>query len=229
MEYLNDVWLHLGYLLTHELKVTRRYEMKLPGFRTKALLDPTAGVAQQNTVSSRSGKGQVLPMAPCCEITQSKSLKVTYPHTKCGPLRDFITAPITDAVFLEDGRGIEQSAAQEMKPVRFTATKLTTLGKTIFDQQVCVTSRGPWNATLTENWPCQGAPYKQLSIDAFGENVSFVWQGGIEMHPPNVGLVSCRVVGTDRFSCGGSLSSCECPSSTCPPTELCDCGFEGIW
>ena len=36
--------------------------------------------------------------APCCSITNRKSLKVNFPHTKCGPLKDFIVGNIGDRV-----------------------------------------------------------------------------------------------------------------------------------
>ena len=203
--------------------------MNLPQFSAEASLGPTLGIYRGKAVFARSGMGEVLPMAPCCDMTDLKSLKVTFPYTKCGPLRDFI-APITDFIYLVGGDGAGQSVAKGTESARFIANQRNTLPKTILDQQVCMTSRGPWNATLIETRACSGyGPTQSLVIDAFGDKVSFDWQGGVELHPPNVGLVSCRQVHTLRFPCSGGLSTCDCQSYFCPATETCTCNLEGIW
>jgi hypothetical protein len=59
--------------------------------------------------------------------------------------------------------------------------------------------------------------------------LSFKWQGGVELHPRNIGLVSCRHVSTNRTLCAGALSTCDCQSASCPATEPCDCGLQGRW
>ena len=205
--------------------------MNIPGFNADLSLGPTLGIYRGKAVFGRSGTAEVLPMAPCCDIKRTKSLRVTFPYTKCGPLRDFIVAPIADSVFLDGGHATGQGVAKGPEPARFKAYKLNKLkGGNILDQPVCVTSQGPWNATLIERRACSNyTPHNSLLIDAFGDLLSFEWNGGVELHPPNVGLVSCRRVATTRFLCPGSLSTCDCPSTFCPATDPCDCGLEGEW
>jgi len=144
-------------------------------------------------------------LAPCCASTDTMTLKVNFSYTKCGPLRDFIVAPFEPAV---------------------KAFKLRSFNGTILNQQVCFTSQGPWNAKFIEERHCNGfTPQDTLLISAFGDLVSFVWSGGTPNHPQSVQLVSCREVGTTRFNCG--ISTCDCQSSSCPPSQPCDCGLLG--
>ena len=100
----------------------------------------------------------------------------------------------------------------------------------MLDTIVCFTSDGPWNATLTETRHCVGyTPQDSLIINAFGDVLSFVWNGGPPNHPPAVQLVSCREVGVVRFPCGG-ISDCTCAfDPPCPADQPCDCGLEGQW
>ena len=85
-------------------------------------------------------------LAPCCSTRDQKSLQVNYPHTKCGPLRDFIVAPIRDAVAL----------FRSNQPTG-KVYKLKKLGaKTLLDTYVCMTSQGPWNALLVGDSSMRG-------------------------------------------------------------------------
>lgn len=203
--------------------------MNMPGFSAKSSLGPTQGNYRANAAFGRSDMSAVMPMALCCASTNTKSLRVTFPHTKCAPLRDFILATNGDTVFKDVARSTRQSIAQGSESVRFSSGEFNTVGETVFDQRVCMTSRGPWNATLTETRSCSDStPVQSLVINAYGDQMSFVWQGGVELHPPSVGLVSCRQDHQIQTPCGG-LSTCECISTFCPPTAPCDCGLAGIW
>lgn len=152
-------------------------------------------------------------LCPCCGSTDTKSLRVTYSYTKCGPLRDFIVAPLADAILFRSG------------PQETRSYRLRKLNATVLDQHICLTSQGPWNATLIEQRNCKPCgPIQTLTISAFGDLISFNWPGGVENHPPEVGLVSCRHVGTTRFICNG-LSDCDCKSTSCPASEPCPCNL----
>jgi hypothetical protein len=154
-------------------------------------------------------------LAPCCSITDEKSLKVNYPYTKCGPLRDFIVAPLGDTALFRSN------------PETTKVYKLRELsGKRLLDLHVCVTSQGPWNATLVETRSCTNyTPRQTLTINAYGDLVQFVWNGGVQGHPAEVQLVSCRLVATTRFPCGG-LSTCDCSSSVCQASAPCECNLQ---
>src|SRR5689334_19598018 len=114
--------------------------MKMPRFASESSLIPVMRIYQGKAVFDRAPEGGILPMKPCCNIEIKSSLKVTYPHTKCGPLRDFIMVPLADSVLSDVERAIGQSVPRRKYPAGFLANKLTTLGKTVLDQQVCVTS-----------------------------------------------------------------------------------------
>lgn len=173
-------------------------------------LDP-ATLATRSQASFPPPEKIPAPAAPCCGSTDNKSLRVTFKYTKCGPLRDFLVAPLADAILFRGG------------PETTQAYRLRKLNATVFDRHVCVTSQGPWNATLSEQRSCVGySPVQSLTINAYGDPVLFVWNGGVEDHPPEVGLVSCRQVSTTQFPCGG-LSDCSCPSSSCPSSQPCAC------
>lgn len=174
-------------------------------------------------------KDPTITTAPCCSITDRMELLVRYPYTKCGPLRDFIVAPMADRVVMlgrtslsSNARGIQGGNVGDLK-----AFKLTTLnGQTVLDQHVCVKSSGPWKATLTIERRCNGyMPINSLLIDAFGDPVPLGWSGGTQNHPPEVQLVSCRTLGTSGSQCG-ALSSCPCTNWTCPPTDSCPCNLQ---
>ena len=179
-------------------------------------------------------KDPTITTAPCCSITDTMELQVRYPYTKCGPLRDFIVAPLADRVGLlgcgscSSGTSSSASSGAPGGPAPSVADlkafKLTRFnGQTVLDQHVCVTSSGPWKATLTIERRCNGyMPFNTLVINALGDAVQQSWSGGTEKHPPSIQLVSCRELSTSRSQCGG-LSTCECPSFNCPATSPCNC------
>jgi hypothetical protein len=181
-----------------------------------ATLDPATMATKAAYPVPAPEKASGVALAPCCSSTDQKSLQMNFPHTKCGSLRDFIVAPIRDVAALFRSN---QPTAKVYKLKKLGA-------KTLLDTYICMTSQGPWNASLAETRACQNyAPRQMLTISAHDELVQFVWNGGVENHPANVQLVSCREVGTVRLSCGG-LSSCECVSSSCPASEACQCNLQ---
>lgn len=166
---------------------------------------------------------------PCCGSKDLKSLKVKYSYTKCGLLRDFILAPIGNLLLSERGGPGGEAGGQTGD---FKAYKLSEFNRRpVLDQTICVTSQGPWNATLYADKSCSNsaATVQTLVIDAFGNLVQFMWVGGVELHPPDVKLVSCRAVFTHEFPCDG-LSTCPCGfHHTCAEDQPCDCGIAGQW
>jgi hypothetical protein len=168
-------------------------------------------------------------LAPCCGSKDLSSLKVRYAYTKCGLLRDFILAPFRNLLLSEKGGPGGETGGQTGD---FKAYKLSQFNRRpVLDQTICVTSKGPWNATLAEDKSCSNsaASVQTLLIDAFGNLVQFVWVGGVEFHPPEVELVSCRADLTYRFSCKGH-STCPCESiPPCAEDQPCDCGIAGQW
>ncbi|MEK7255622.1 MAG: hypothetical protein AAB316_12810 [Bacteroidota bacterium] len=164
---------------------------------------------------------------PCCDIKIIKSLKVTFTYTKCRPLQANIPDHVIDLFLANPGQGGGQEAGER----NFKLWKLTpSKHKTAFKLMVCETSQGPWNANLEEKRACSHpAPVHTLTINAFEDIVQFVWNGGIGNHPPDVGLVSCRLVSDTRFLCPGGLSTCDCTSSFCPAEQACLCNLEGQW
>jgi len=193
-----------------------------------ATLDPKTLATKVSTSYPPPEKATAAPRAPCCGSTDRKTLKVNFRYTKCGPLRDFIVAPIGDLLLLDSGQG--GRGEQSPGPRRFQVYRRGEMNrKTIWDTTVCVSSEGPWDATLTEERHCIGyTPQDTLVINAFGDVVTFVWNGGPPNHPPSVQLVSCREVGVISFPCGG-ISDCNCVSSPCPADQPCPCGLEGQW
>ena len=171
-------------------------------------------------------KDPTITTAPCCSITDDMELMVRYPYTKCGPLRDFIVAPMADRIVMLGRTSLSSNARDGLAPNigDLKAFKLTTFnGQTVLDQHVCVTSSGPWKATLTIERRCNGyMPFNTLVINAFGDVVQQSWSGGTDKHPPSIQLVSCRELSTSRSQCG-NLSTCDCRSSTCPATSPCNC------
>ncbi len=164
-------------------------------------------------------------LAPCCGSTDTRAVRVKFAYTKCGPLRDFIVAPFGNLNTLASARGPNQPAEHpDLKVFKLTQFN----GKTILDQQVCVTSQGPWSGMLTEDRHCVGyTPQQSLVISTSGGPVTFNWSGGVENHPPQVKFVSCRELGTSMYQCN-ALSTCECISSTCPASQPCSCGIPGV-
>jgi hypothetical protein len=194
-----------------------------------ATLDPKTLATKVSTTYPQPEKEPGTAAAPCCGSTDTKSLKVKFPYTKCGPLRDFIVVKFADLIFVElapRGAGGQGAAPSGVKAFRRGELNRTS----VLDTIVCFTGDGPWNATLIENRHCVGyTPQDSLIINAFGDVISFVWNGGPANHPPAVQLVSCRRVSLTRFPCGG-LSDCSCVSDPpCPADQPCDCGLQGQW
>ena len=180
-----------------------------------ATLDPATMATKIVSPIPPPQEASVVTSAPCCSTTDRKSLKVNFPHTKCGPLRDFIVGNIGDRVLFRSKQDTPQ--VYKLKAIA---------GKTLLQTHVCITSQGPWNATLEETRSCTNySPRQTLIISAHDELISFVWNGGVEGHPPEVQLVTCREVGTVSFACGG-LSTCECNSSSCPASAPCPCNLQ---
>lgn len=172
-----------------------------------------------------------LPLAPCCSIKDQKELKVNVPLTVCGPLWNFVLAPIGDLVMARDvpGAGGGGGGAVPGGPAGGTRApasnvRLYKLNDTVerarlWDQWVCVTGNGPWDATFIENHYCAGyGSQDSLFVSAWGSLFQWNWSGGVANHPPEVTVVSCNDDGTFRLPCGG-LGSCDCTSSPCmnPP------------
>lgn len=165
-------------------------------------------------------------LAPCCGSKDQKSLKVKVSLTKCGPLRDFILAPIGDLVMAREaggGGGVTAAgaagAAGNVKAYRFNTVSRTT----VLDTIVCVTSDGPWDATFIEDRNCNNyQPQDSLFVSAWGGIVAYYWNGGTPNHPPQVQVVSCRDIGTFRYPCN-ALSGCNCQSAPCPADQPCVC------
>ena len=183
-----------------------------------ATLDPKTNATKISVTNPDPGKPGVA-LAPCCSSSETKKLKVKFAYTKCGPLRDFILAPFTDLVFASAGQPVPvSSGGPAVRAFKFRSS--------VLDQWICVTSEGPWDATFIEDRHCAGyTPQDTLIVTAFGSPVTFYWSGGPANHPQSVQLVSCRDVGTTRFNCG--ISNCQCISSSCPPTQPCDCTLQG--
>ena len=196
-----------------------------------ATLDPKTLATKVSISYPAPEKAAATPRAPCCGSTDRKTLKVKFAYTKCGPLRDFIIARLGGVLLLEsEQRGGSAGAGQGAGLRGFKAYRRGELNRTsVLDTTVCVNSEGPWDATLTEERHCIGyTPQDTLIINAFGDVIPFVWNGGPPNHPPSVQLVSCREVGLISFPCGGP-SDCPCVSSPCPADQPCPCGLEGQW
>jgi len=169
-----------------------------------ATLDPNTMATKTPAVNPSPAKQPDVLFAPCCASTETKTLKVNYSYTKCGPFIDFTAAPFEPSV-----------KAFKLKSFNGKALK-----------QICLTSQGPWNATFIEERKCSPVtPQDTLVINAFGDQIIFQWSGGTPNHPPSVQLVSCREVGTISTRCG--ISTCDCQSSSCPPTQPCTCNLQG--
>ena len=170
-----------------------------------------------------------LPHAPCCSIKDQKHLKVRVALTKCGPLRDFVLAPISDLVMAREGGG--QGGGGEVSGAdhsggsgsKISAYKLNTVNRgNVWATMICVTSEGPWDATFIEERHCTNySPQDSLLVSAWGTLYGYYWNGGTTNHPPEVAVVSCDVTGTIRFPCG--ISNCDCASNTCPPGQQGPC------
>lgn len=201
------------------------------------LPDDIAATLDPNTMATAVTSVFVAPvfdseaaLAPCCSSQDEKALRVTFPYTKCAPLRDFILVPLQEQARVQAGLGSGQPAGAEGgEPVKPKVWKLTKrkVG-TVLDRIVCVTSDGPWNASLTETRACSPpTPHQSLRIAPYGDLVTFEWNGEVALHPSNVGLVTCRQVSVNQANCG--ISTCDCLAFLCPANEPCDCGLSGSW
>jgi hypothetical protein len=153
--------------------------------------------------------------APCCSSNETRSLKVTFPYTKCGPFPDLISVDFHDLVLSqgESRGGGDTPRVYKLREIQ---------GRTLPRLHICMSGNGPWDATLTEVRACSPyTPVYTLVISAFGDAVVFNWSGS-QSPPPNVQILSCNTLGVTRTPCG--ISSCECLSSTCQPPSNCDCG-----
>ena len=168
-----------------------------------------------------------LVLAPCCSIKDQKELTVNVALTKCGPLRDFVLAPITDLVMAREigtggGGGTPGGPAGGAVGTRANVKlyKLNTVERArIWDTWVCVTSNGPWDATFIENHACANyGAQDSLIVSAWGGLFEWDWSGGTANHPAGITVASCNDDGTFRFPCGGP-GTCDCTSSPClnPP------------
>jgi hypothetical protein len=152
--------------------------------------------------------------ASCCSITDQRSLKVNFPHTKCTLIG---IIGVTDLALF-------RSNQQTDNPDKLYRLEQLA-GARLRGPYLCVTSQGPWNASLAEIRACQNyAPRQELTISAHDELIQFVWNGGVENHPPEVKLVSCRHDATVRFACN-PLSNCGCSSTACPASDPCECNL----
>ncbi|HEY1252219.1 MAG TPA: hypothetical protein VGH97_13625, partial [Thermoanaerobaculia bacterium] len=175
-----------------------------------------------------------LPLAPCCSIKDQKELKVNTTLTVCGPLWNFVLAPIGNLVMAREiggsgdgggapgGGGVAGPAAGTVASrgnVRLYKLNSTVDRARIWDQWVCLTSTGPFDATFIEDHYCAGyGSQDSLFISAWGQIFAYYWSGGAANHPAGITVTSCNDDGTFRLPCGG-LSDCNCMSSPCmnPP------------
>ncbi len=192
-----------------------------------ATLDPKTNATKLPAAPPVPVRDPSAQAAPCCGSRDARALKVRVPLTKCGRFKDFMLAPITDLVMAAPAPGggaAPGGAAAGASDVR--AYKLTTVNHaSVFDTIICMTSDGPWDALFTEERNCNGyMPIDSLVISGWAGLVSYVWNGGVSNHPPEVHPVSCREIGVSRFPCGGP-SSCQCQSSSCPAGQECNCAL----
>ena len=195
----------------------------------EATLDPRTNATRTTGVPPEPEKlASPLAHAPCCSIRDQKQLKVRVALTKCGPLRDFVIAPISDLVMARDsgGSGVAPSGSNDSPKSGGTTRvyKLDTVNRAnAWDTTVCVTSDGPWDATFIEERKCANyAPQDSLFVSAWGTIHDYYWNGGTSNHPPEVSVVACRDTGTFRSPCG-TLGSCNCTSNSCPADQPCTC------
>ena len=189
-----------------------------------ATLDPKTQRTKVAPSHPEPKRDPSIEFAPCCGSQDQKSLVVRIPFTKCGPLRDFIVAPIGDAVILAEKKTAPGGQPSSPPASTTRAFRLNAVvSANVLDTIVCVTSEGPWNATLLEDRNCNGyMPVDTLVITAWDDLYSYVWNGGVKKHPADIALVSCREKGLFRYGCS-LTSSCDCSSDECPPEQPCDC------
>ena len=209
--------------------ITQQYE-KLPELPAElaATLDPKTKSTKIPVFDPTPVEDPGVAAAPCCSSTDWMEVQVRYPHTKCGPLRDFIVPPLSGVVSTAMRASVAANAGpgQSGTVGDIRAFKLSTFqGQTVLDQHVCFNSSGPWSATLSIERRCVGyQPINSLAINAFGDLVLLTWPDGPQNRPPQLQSVSCRLLSISRSQCG-RLSSCDCTSSTCKPPDPCNCNL----
>lgn len=191
-------------------------------------LDPKTQATRLPTSNLVPVRDPAVVLSACCGSKDQKALEVRVSLTKCGKLRDFVVAPVHD-LLLDPGNGGGSGGAGGAGVVAGAGSntrmyRRATVNRTnVLDTIVCMTSDGPWAATFTEERNCNGyQPQDSLIVSGWGGLVGYSWNGGVSNHPPGIQLVSCREIGSFRFSCGG-LSSCDCRSHPCPPGQTCPC------
>jgi len=184
-----------------------------------------AGTLDSTTLATRTAlqfsEPQKLPAttpvaaAPCCSSNETRSLKVNFPYTKCGPFHDLISVDLYDLVLSQGDSGGSAPKMYKLREIQ---------GRALSRLHICTSSDGPWDATLTEVRACSPyTPVRTLVISALGDAVVFNWSGS-QPPPANVQIVSCQTLGITKIPCG--ISNCECLSSACQPPASCDCGTE---
>jgi hypothetical protein len=175
-------------------------------------------------------------VAPCCSITINRSLKVTYPFTKCVPFSDYylLEAPSDLLMFnaeeeQEDDNNLNPTDSFKKRKKQFHKLKRAESSKSLKDIYICTTSEGPWNAELIETQSCNIGNGKSftLIVSAFDEIIVFNWNGAVDGHNPEIGLVDCRTDSVIRSNCG--ISTCDCSSFLCPPEDPCNCSIDTSW
>ena len=223
MRYASALSLSLAVLIsacgTDEQRIQRRVE---------ALPELPAAIAEQldsTTMAQRPPDPGTLPdpgkiadpkLAPCCSLKVTKRLKIQFETTWC-------INPFKDLVF--DPRPDKNAQGDVGTTTGVRHSKLTTFnGKRLLRPFWCQTSSGPWDADLVSDHGCfSGGPVFTLVASTPGGLIAFPpWVGGEQNKPASVTVLECKSVSTVRLPCNG-LSSCDCRSSTCGPTENCSC------
>jgi hypothetical protein len=195
-------------------------------------LDPKTQATKVRASQPAAVRDPAVVLAACCGSTDHRTLQVRLPLTKCGPLRDFIVAPIGNLILSDaagaggpggaGGAGGVAAAGSNVRLYKLNTVNRTTVLNTI----VCMTSNGPWNATLIEDRNCNGySPQDALFITAWGDLLSFYWNGGAQYHPPEIQMVTCREIFLFRYKCN-ALSTCDCSAEPCAPELPCDCSTQ---
>jgi hypothetical protein len=191
-----------------------------------ATIDPNT-MATKTPPNPAPGKPPNIALLPCCSSTQTMTMQVTYPYTRCATVRPDLLEQVPQLVFAPSGTPSGSASPSPGATPSIRAFKLTSFNsKPLSKGVLCVTSQGPWNATLIEKRDCSPSIAQDtLIINAFGDQILFQWTGGTPNHPPSVQVVSCRDQGTLKANCG--QSSCDCSSISCPPEQVCNCALIG--
>lgn len=193
-----------------------------------ATLDPNTMATKTPANPAPATPTPNIALAPCCSSTQMFTMQVTYSYTRCATVRPDLLIGLPQLVLGSSGTPSGGAATPSGGASSIRMFKLTSFNsKPIAKGVLCVTSPGPWNATLIEKRECSPTIAQDtLIINAFGDQVRFDWVGGTANHPPSVQVASCRKDSTTRSPCN-SLSSCDCSNETCPPAQTCNCNLEG--